>query len=193
MTDTQGWWRDRLGRMVSNFNAVAYRWSPQGFVPKMASIPLVLVITPAWFVVVVASGGCKLLPLALTVTHKWQLMRNACITGQVGGNVSRVLPDSNPVMDSKVLMVCTRGIKDVYSHFSWQWKVSMDKSSTMVVLFDAVPNDRNFHVSILQFKSPSVMAYKSLDDKIMDKPISQQYDYWRCKYVYCHHKRKAAV
>lgn len=106
--------------MASNFNAVAYRWSPQGFVPKMASTPLVLAVTPARFVVVVASGGCRLLPLALTVTHKSQLMRNACITGQGGGNISRVLPDSNPVMDSKVLVMCTRGIKDVYSHFSWQ-------------------------------------------------------------------------
>lgn len=44
-------------------------------------------------------------------------MRNAYITGQGRVNIVKVLPDSKPVMDSKVLMVCTRGIKDVYSCF----------------------------------------------------------------------------
>lgn len=114
---------DRTGWPVktADFDAMAYRWSSWGFVPKCQKPPLAHAATPAWFVVVVASDGCRSngdsFLLALTVTYKSQLMRNAYITGQGRGNIIKVLPDSKPVMDSKVLMKCTRGIKDVYSHF----------------------------------------------------------------------------
>lgn len=44
-------------------------------------------------------------------------MKNAYITGEGRGIISKVLPDSNPTVDCKVLLLQLRGIKDVHFNF----------------------------------------------------------------------------
>ena len=44
---------------------------------------------------------------SFAVSHKSQLMRNAYVFGKGRGNVSKVLPVSNPGMDHKALLMCS--------------------------------------------------------------------------------------
>lgn len=86
-------------------------------------------------------------------------LRTAYITHR-SGHISKVLPNSNPVMDSKVLLMWDYEVLNIkLSLLSQPWNDHMDKSETILVFVDAVPHCWDVHVNRLRSKPQPVLVY----------------------------------